>query len=60
MNSIRNIDITKNARGECDSVRIVFGPHHFLSLSANSAGKIELSLGSTHHGFKVNVRPRTT
>jgi len=51
---IRDLQIKTDAKGRIQNVRIVFGPHHFLEL-VEDAGKVSLTLGATHHGFKADA-----
>ena len=37
------------------SVRVRFGPHHFIQVDEHSSGKIMFALGATHHGFDARA-----
>jgi len=53
--NIRSVEIKKRQTGEYEEVRIIFGPHYFIDLRTQENGKIEFSLGATHHGFRVDA-----
>ena len=37
-----------------ESVRVIFGPHHFVEITKKD-GKINFVLGVTHHGVKMDA-----
>lgn len=51
---IRDVEIKRNDKGQIQSVRIVFGPHHFVDL-IDEDGKLSFAVGFTHHGFKADA-----
>lgn len=52
---IRAIDTKKDAKGDYQHVRLVFGPHYFVELHRERDGKVTFVLGATHHGFKADA-----
>lgn len=52
---IREVETKKNAKGEYQHVRLVFGPHYFVELHQERNGKVTFVLGATHHGFKSDA-----
>lgn len=55
LNGIRNVETKKNAQGQYESVRLVFGPHYFVELHLERSGRVTFVLGATHHGFKADA-----
>ncbi len=55
LEGIRTIDTKKDAEGDYQHVRLVFGPHYFVELHRESNGKVTFVLGATHHGFKAEA-----
>ncbi len=37
------------------TVRVRFGPHHFIQVDEHSSGKVMFALGATHHGFDAQA-----
>ena len=54
-NDIREVTVEKNEDGKVLSVRIVFGPHYFVSIEPNEEGVLTFYLGATHHGFAADA-----
>jgi hypothetical protein len=52
---IRTIKIKKDAKGDYQHVRAVFGPHYYVELRRESDGKVTFILGATHHGFGADA-----
>lgn len=40
--------------GQCQELRVVFGPHHFVEV-ASIGGQVRFRLGTTHHGFETDA-----
>jgi hypothetical protein len=55
LEGIRTIDTKKDAKGDYQHVRLVFGPHFFVELHRERDGKVTFVLGATHHGFKADA-----
>ena len=51
---IENPEVERDAEGIIRSVRLVFGPHHFVEV-LHKDGRIVFSLGSTHHGISADA-----
>ncbi len=51
---IRNLELKSDGDGRIHLLRVAFGPHHFLEL-IDEAGKISLTVGATHHGFRADA-----
>lgn len=52
---IRDVEIKSDGKGQIQSIRIVFGPHHFIDLVTEKKGKVSVAIGYTHHGFKADA-----
>lgn len=52
---IRTVETDKDDRGDYTRVRLVFGPHYFVELHREQAGRVTFVLGATHHGFKADA-----
>jgi len=55
LGGIRTVQSKKNAKGEYQNVRLVFGPHYFIELHLERGGEVTFVLGATHHGFKADA-----
>lgn len=55
LKGIRTIEVKKDAKGDYQDVRLVFGPHYFVELHRERDGKVTFVLGATHHGFKADA-----
>ncbi len=51
---IRNVEIKSDGNGRIERVRLAFGPHYFLELSASAKG-VSFVVGATHHGIKADA-----
>ncbi len=51
---IEEPEIERDARGKITAVRCTFGPHYFFQLMRVN-GRLEVSLGATHHGFRADA-----
>lgn len=54
-NEIREVKVEKDENGKVKSVTVVFGPHYFIEIMPNEAGKLILYIGATHHGFSADA-----
>jgi hypothetical protein len=54
-NGIREINIEKDEQGKYQKLQVVFGPHYFVELETDAAGKVTAYIGATHHGFKADA-----
>jgi hypothetical protein len=52
-NGIRNLSVL--SEGDIKKVYLEFGEHHFLEVSEEENGEVQLSIGYTHHGFTANA-----
>ena len=52
---IRTVETKKDAKGNYEQVRLVFGPHYFVELHRERDGGVTFVLGATHHGFKADA-----
>lgn len=52
-NGIRNLSVL--SEGDIKKVYLEFGEHHFLEVSEEENGKVQFSIGYTHHGFTANA-----
>lgn len=55
LGGIRTVDVERNAEGEYQHVRLVFGPHYFVELHLEEDGAVTFVLGATHHGIKADA-----
>jgi hypothetical protein len=55
LEGIRTVETKKDAIGNYEQVRVVFGPHYFIELHCERNGKVTFVLGATHHGFKADA-----
>ena len=52
---IRSVATKKDAKGNYEYVRLLFGPHYFVELQSKESGEVRFILGATHHGFKADA-----
>ncbi len=52
---IREAKVTRDAEGAITHVRLVFGPHYFAELDLRDGGRVDFTLGATHHGFRADA-----
>jgi len=52
---IREADVRTDSNGVITSVRLVFGPHHFVDLQRREDGGVDFVMGTTHHGFLADA-----
>lgn len=55
LSGIREVRVEKDADGNYQDVRLVFGPHYFVNLHRDMSGAVSFTLGATHHGFKADA-----
>jgi hypothetical protein len=46
--------IGRDKTGKITSVRVVFGPHHFVEIDLEG-GRVQCAIGSTHHGIRADA-----
>jgi hypothetical protein len=46
--------IARDASGKIQSVRLVFGPHHFVEVDLKD-GRARCAIGTTHHGVRADA-----
>jgi hypothetical protein len=46
--------VKRNADKQIESVRLVFGPHHFVNVYL-ADGRVKCEIGATHHGIKADA-----
>ena len=51
---IREVKVQKAPDGTTEQVSIVFGPHFFVVIDAQS-GHLKFTLGATHHGVTLDA-----
>lgn len=52
---IREVHVDKDAHGNYEFVRLVFGPHYFVELRRGKSGSVSFAVGATHHGFQADA-----
>ena len=52
---IRTVGVENGAKGNYQSVRLVFGPHYFVELHRERDEDVTFVLGAAHHGFTANT-----
>ena len=51
---IEEPEIKRDAQGQIKSVRLVFGPHHFVDVFLEN-GRVQCAIGATHHGIRADA-----
>jgi hypothetical protein len=46
--------IERDKNGRIKSVRVVFGPHHFVVVDIEG-GRVQCAIGATHHGVRADA-----
>lgn len=52
--SIRNVEVERDARGMVQCMRFAFGPHYFVEVDQED-GRVRIAIGATHHGIRVDA-----
>ena len=45
--------VARDSQGRIKSVRLVFGPHHFVDVYLED-GRVKCAIGATHHGIRAD------
>jgi hypothetical protein len=46
--------VQRDAQGQIKSVRLVFGPHHFVDVYLEN-DRVQCAIGATHHGIRADA-----